>query len=756
MTTTFTFNDNEQQPLQQYAEQAYLDYAMYVILDRALPHISDGLKPVQRRILYAMSELGLKAQQKYKKSARTVGDVLGKYHPHGDTACYEAMVQMGQPFTYRYPLIDGQGNWGSSDDPKSFAAMRYTEARLTPIADLLLGELAQDTVAWQPNFDGTLTEPVRLPAQVPTLLLNGSSGIAVGMATDIPPHNLTEVVNACIYLLQQPDATVTDLCNHIHGPDYPTAAEIITPATEIEKIYATGNGTLRMRASYTREDGDIVITALPYQTSGAKVIAQIAAQMAAKKLPHLEDIRDESDHENPIRLVLVPRSNRVDVDSLMAHLFATTELERSYRVNMNVIGLDGRPQVKNLKALLQEWLTFRQQTVERRLRHQLEHAEARLHLLAGLLIAHQHLDTVIEVIRDDEKPKTVLQQRFALSDDQAEAILEMKLRHLAKLEGRKIHAEQQELTKTRDKLQATLQSHKQLQTVLIQELRAVSKRYGDARRSPLVAREQAQAFTETEIVTSEPVTVILSAKGWVRAAKGHDIDPRSLNYRAGDTLAAASLGRSHQQAVFLDASGRSYAIAAHKLPSARGQGEPLTSFFTPPEGIGFVHVLIGEPELHYLLASDAGYGFIVTLNDLYSKNQAGKAVMTLPAEARILPPLAIQADTDRYVVVTSTGYVAIVPLTELPHLPKGKGVKLLNMATKSADGHETLTHLTLLKPQTQIILHAANRQLILKGPDLEFYQGERTRRGHRLPRAFYHVDRIEIVELPPASPPLLS
>ncbi|MDE2088677.1 MAG: DNA topoisomerase IV subunit A, partial [Gammaproteobacteria bacterium] len=586
----------ERLPLKVFTEKAYLDYSMYVILDRALPHIGDGLKPVQRRIVYAMSELSLSAVSKHKKSARTVGDVLGKYHPHGDLACYEAMVLMAQPFSYRYPLIDGQGNWGSPDDPKSFAAMRYTEARLARFAEVLLSELGQGTVDWTPNFDGTLEEPSLLPARLPHVLLNGTTGIAVGMATDIPPHNLREVTAATVHLLEHPHATVEELCEHVQGPDFPTEAEIITPRAEIRRIYETGSGSLRVRARYEHEDGGIVITALPYQVSGARVLEQIAAQMQAKKLPMVEDLRDESDHENPTRLVIVPRSNRVDVDALMAHLFATTNLESSYRVNLNMIGLNGRPQVKNLKQVLSEWLEFRTATVRRRLQHRLDQVTTRLHVLDGLLIAYLNLDEVIAIIRREDHPKPVLMARFGLSDAQAEAILELKLRHLAKLEEMKIRTEQKALAEERDGLQKTLGSKQRLKTLIRKELQEDAERYGDARRSPIVERRPAQALDETALIPSEPVTVVLSSMGWVRAAKGHDIDPAALSYRAGDGFRAVARGRSNQLTVFLDSSGRAYALPAHSLPSARGQGEPLTGRLNPSGGAEFMGVMMGDDD----------------------------------------------------------------------------------------------------------------------------------------------------------------
>ncbi len=737
----------ENQPLHKFTEQAYLDYAMYVILDRALPHIGDGLKPVQRRIIYSMADLGLNAGSKYKKSARTVGNTLGCFHPHGDMACYEAMVLMAQPFSYRYPLVDGQGNWGSIDDPKSFAAMRYTESRLSPFTELLLNELGQGTIDWQPNFDGSLQEPILFPARLPNILLNGASGIAVGMATDIPPHNLVEVAKACIHLAKYPDATIADLHNFIPAPDYPTEAEIITSKQELLKIYTNGTGSIRMRACYTNENSDIIITALPHQTSGSKIITQIAAQMMAKKLPMIEDVRDESDHENPVRLVIIPRSSRADIDSIMTHLFATTDMERSFRVNMNIIGLDGRPQVKNLKVILSEWLSYRITTVRRKLQYRFDKITQRLHLLEGLLIAHLNIDTVIAIIRDHDKPKAILKQRFALSEEQADTILELKLRQLAKLEQAKIQLEQKNLAKEYASLEKILKSETKLNNLVIQEIQSDSEQYGDKRRTPIIAREQAQAFSAITLVSSEPITVILSANGWVRAAKGNDIDLHSLNYRAGDNFAAAAYGRNNQQVVFLDATGRSYSAPAHNLPSARSSGEPLSGRFTPQNGIGFVSVLLGEPSDSYLLASTAGYGFIVNLEDLYSKNKAGKAILTLPEGSTILPPLLISAiASQHYVVVTSAGYLSIVSIAELPKLPKGKGVKLLNIPAKNKD--ETVIILKLLELTTTdtLTLYSGKRHLILRNRDIESFTCERSRRGQKLPQGFQKVDRIVITE----------
>lgn len=742
--TEINYEGVEQQPLRVFTEKAYLDYSMYVILDRALPNIGDGLKPVQRRIVYAMSELGLSAVAKHKKSARTVGDVIGKFHPHGDSACYEAMVLMAQPFSYRYPLVDGQGNWGSQDDPKSFAAMRYTEARLTAYAKVLLSELGQGTVDWVANFDGTLEEPQVLPARLPNVLLNGGTGIAVGMSTDIPPHNLREVASACVRLLEDPDASVEELCEHIQGPDFPTEAEIITPRAELAKLYETGHGSVRQRARWERESGEVVVTALPYQVSGAKVLEQIAAQMQAKKLPMVADLRDESDHENPTRFVIVPRSNRVDVEALMAHLFATTDLERSYRVNFNVIGLNGRPQVKSLRGMLSEWLTFRTDTVTRRLNWRLGKVEARLHLLEGLLIAYLNIDEVIAIIRNEDEPKPVLMQRFGLTDKQAEAILELKLRHLAKLEEMKIRGEQQELAEERDRLQALLGSPAKLRRLIRDELLADAKTYGDERRSPLVERAVAKPLDETALVSSEPVTVVLSKQGWVRAAKGHDIDAEGLSYKAGDGYLAAAHGRSNQLAIFLDDRGRSYCLPAHTLPSARSQGEPLTGRLNPPEGANFVHVIMGRPEERVLLATDAGFGFIVRLEDLHSRNKAGKAALTVPSGARILPPVKL-ADTDaaRIAVASSAGYLLNFPAGELPQLARGKGNKLLGIpAARLKKGEEKVAAIAVVHEDENLTVYCGQRHLTLKAADLDAYAGERGRRGKLLPRGFQRVDRL--------------
>jgi topoisomerase-4 subunit A len=745
------FEGIERQPLRTFTEKAYLDYSMYVILDRALPHIGDGLKPVQRRIIYAMSELGLNAGAKHKKSARTIGDVIGKFHPHGDSACYEAMVLMAQPFSYRYPLVDGQGNFGSPDDPKSFAAMRYTESRMTKYASLLLRELGQGTVEWQPNFDGTMEEPVLLPSRVPNLLLNGAMGIAVGMSTDIPPHNLREVVSACVHLIDEPDATVRELCKHVKGPDFPTGAEIVTPKKELKDIYESGNGTFRARAVYEIEDGDIVITQLPYQVSGSKIQEQVAAQMREKKLPMVEDVRDESDHEHPTRIVIVPRSNRVDVEQLMAHLFATTDMERSYRVNLNIIALDGRPKVMNLKEVLEQWLSFRFDTVTRRLKWRLEKVEARLHILDGLLVAYLNLDEVIRIIRREEEPKPALMKRFKLSDIQAEAILETKLRHLAKLEEMKIRGEQKELAEERDELSKILGSKARMKKLVKEELVADAAEFGDDRRSKLVEREAAQAIDETELVTVEPVTVVLSSRGFARAAKGHDIDPRSLAYKTGDEFQAAAKGKSTQQSVFIDSTGRAYSLLAHTLPSARGQGEPLSSRIDPPDGATFAGVVIGDPDERCVLASDAGYGFVVKLEELHSRNRAGKAVLKVPEGSGVVSPCMVPIGSNALLcAVSSEGKMLTFPVTDLPELPRGKGNKIFGISHKKGKEVETLAAIAVVAHDQNLLLWAGDRKMTLKYADLKDYRGERAQRGAVLPRGWRGVQKLE-VETPATS-----
>ena len=736
----------EQVSLKAYAEKAYLDYSMYVILDRALPHVGDGLKPVQRRIVYAMSELGLKSSAKFKKSARTVGDVIGKFHPHGDSAAYEAMVLMAQSFSYRYPLVDGQGNWGSPDDPKSFAAMRYTESRLTFYAQALLEELGQGTVDWVPNFDGTMDEPSVLPAQVPNLLLNGTTGIAVGMATDVPPHNLREIVAATIRLLEAPKSTVAELCEHVQGPDYPTDAEIITPREDILAMYESGRGSMRMRALWEREGPDIIVNALPHQVSGAKVLEQIAAQMQAKKLPMVADLRDESDHENPTRLVIIPRSNRVDVEAVMSHLFASTDLERTYRVNLNVIGIDGRPGVKGLVRILKEWLSFRTETVRRRLQYRLERVLNRLHLLDGYLIAFLNIDEVIHIIRTEDKPKPVLMAHFSLTDIQAEAVLDLKLRHLAKLEEVKIRAEQEELAAERDGLEKILGSAARLKTLIKKELLAAAEQYGDDRRSPLAQRDEAKAFSETELMSADPITVVMSEKGWIRGAKGHDIDPTSLSYKSGDGFKMSVCGRSNQPAVILDSTGRSYTVASHNLPSARGQGEPVTGRINPPSGATFEGLMMGNEDQLYLLASDAGYGFVARLGDLQTKNRAGKAAISLPKGGEVLQPARIETVEGSWVAaVSNEGRMLVFPLADLPQLARGKGNKIIGIPTARVQSREEfVVAVQVLAEKDVLVVSAGKRYLKLKFSELEHYCGERGRRGNKLPRGFQKVDSMEI------------
>jgi topoisomerase-4 subunit A len=747
MQNSLNLDGVEQQPLKEYTERAYLDYSMYVILDRALPQIGDGLKPVQRRIIYAMSELGLSASSKPKKSARTVGDVIGKFHPHGDSACYEAMVLMAQNFSYRYPIVIGQGNWGSTDDPKSFAAMRYTESRLAPYAKSLLQELGQGTVDWAPNFDGTLKEPVVLPARLPNLLLNGTTGIAVGMSTDVPPHNLNEVTSALIHLLDNPKATIAHLMKHIKGPDFPTGGELVSSQDDIREIYTTGGGTLRLRASYKMEGTDIVITSLPYQISGAKIQEQIAAQMRAKKLPQVDDLRDESDHEDPTRLV-ISKKRGVDVDQLMSHLFSTTSLERTLRVNMNIIGLDGRPRMFNLLEMLKEWLTFRKETVRNRLGHRLQIVNDRLHILDGLLVAYLSIDEVIAIIREEDEPKPVLMKRFKLSDIQAEAILNLRLRNLAKLEEFKIKGEQDELQKERDLLEKTLNSAARLKTLIKKEILEDAEAYGDERRTEIVQREAAQALDETQLVASEPVTVVLSQAGYARAAKGHEIDPGTLNYRSGDSFLASAQGRSNQLAMFLDSTGRVYSVVAGTLPSARGQGEPLSSRFKPPDGAAFCGAMIGDSEQKYLLASDAGYGFIATLTDLVSRNKAGKAVLRVPVGGKAVVPARVPADKECLIAaISSIGRLLLFEMEELPELAKGKGNKLINIpGPKYKSGVETMVAAAVVPEDGHLEVYTGTRKMTIKWNDLDDYYGDRALRGSMLPKGWRKVERLVGVE----------
>ena len=737
----------EQMPLRTFTEKAYLNYSMYVIMDRALPSIGDGLKPVQRRIVYAMSELGLNAAAKFKKSARTVGDVLGKFHPHGDSACYEAMVLMAQPFSYRYPLVDGQGNWGAPDDPKSFAAMRYTESRLSKISEILLSELGQGTVDFQPNFDGTLEEPQYLPARLPHILLNGTTGIAVGMATDIPPHNINEVADAAVLLLDNPKAGLDDVLNIIQGPDFPTEAEIISPKDDIRKMYETGRGSIKMRATWHKEDGEIIISALPHQSSPSKIIAQIAEQMTAKKLPMVEDISDEADYENPVRIVLVPRSNRVDTDALMAHLFATTDLEKSYRVNMNMIGLDHKPVVKGLLQILTEWLTFRRTTVTRRLQHRLDKVLARLHILDGLMIAFLNIDEVIEIIRTEDEPKQVLMARFNLSDEQAEAILNLRLRHLAKLEEHQLQAEKDKLEEERSNLELILGSERRLNTLIKKEIQEDAKKYASPRMSQLVEREEAKAISESEMTPAEPVTVILSEMGWVRCAKGHDIDPAGLSYKAGDKYLAHACGKSNQPVIFIDSTGRSYALDPLSLPSARSQGEPLTGKLTLPAGATIEQVIMEPEKQELLMASDAGYGFICKFEDLIARNKAGKALISLPENAKVLKPETLSESASLLVSLTSAGRMLIFPVRDLPALSKGKGNKIISIPAANAKARsELLVKLFLISEQASLEFHSGKRKITLKPEDLQKFRAERGRKGSQLPRGLHSNVDIVVVE----------
>jgi topoisomerase IV subunit A len=746
------FEGVERQPLRTFTEKAYLDYSMYVILDRALPAIGDGLKPVQRRIIYAMSELGLSAASKHKKSARTVGDVIGKFHPHGDSACYEAMVLMAQPFAYRYTIVDGQGNWGSQDDPKSFAAMRYTEAKLTRYADVLLGELAHGTVDWTQNFDGTLEEPVMLPARLPNLLMNGTSGIAVGMATDIPPHNLREIAAACIHLLEEPDASTAALMKHVKGPDLPTGAEIISPRSDLKEFYDKGVGSFKARATYEIEDGNIVITAFPYQVSPTRVQEQIAEQMRAKKLPMVEDLRDESDHEHPVRLVLVPRSNRIDMVEVMNHLFATTDLERNYRVNLNIIALDGRPRVMGLKTILTEWLEFRIATVTRRLQHRLERVQKRLHILEGLLVVYLNLDEVIRIIRREDEPKPVLMKRFKLSDEQAEEILNTRLRHLARLEEMRIREEQKQLAAEREELEAVLKSKAKLKKLVATEIREDAEKHGDERRTRIIEREAAQAIDETTLIANEPVTVVLSTGGWVRSAKGHEIDPHTLSYKSGDGFQSMARGRSLQAAVFIDSTGRTYSLPAHSLPSARGQGEPLSGRLNPPDGAKFAGIMLGEPEDLWLLATDAGYGFLVRFKELITDRRAGKTVLSVPEKAMVLPPALVPSPESLVVAVSSEGKLLAFPVADVPEMPRGKGNKLYDIpGRKAAARAELMSGIAVVPPKGSLVLWAGEKQKTLEWADLKDYRGQRAQRGAVLPRGWPRkVDRLETV-LPPAT-----
>ena len=731
--------NNPTRSVAEFTENAYLNYAMYVIMDRALPHVADGLKPVQRRIVYAMSELGLKNTAKPKKSARTIGDVIGKYHPHGDSACYEAMVLMSQPFSYRYPLISGQGNFGSPDDPKSFAAMRYTEAKLSAYANTLLNELGQGTVDWQDNFDGTLQEPVTLPARLPNILLNGTTGIAVGMATDIPPHNLSEVVKGCIALLKKPTMTEKELAKYIPAPDLPTKAEIITSPEDLLQLYKTGRGSYKMRATYHVDDKEknlVIIDALPYQISGNKIIEQIANLINAKKLPWVTDIHDESDHQNACRIVLELRSNRVDIEPMMSHLFASTDLESNYRVNLNMIGTNGKPQVKSLLTILTEWLSVRRDTVTRRLQYRLDKIEQRLHILAGLLIAYLHIDEVIRIIREEDDPKAELMTRYDLTEIQANAILDIRLRQLARLEEIELKREQSDLEAEKAQIEAYLNNPDKLTGLMIEELTADMKEHGDKRQSPIVERTEATALKETDLAPSEPVTVIVSKSGWIRSAKGHDVDAANMNYRSGDAYLAHAQGKSNEKVYLMDNTGRSYRLDAHTLPSARGQGEPLTSLLKPTGGASFVNVLMGQDDSKLIMASSQGYGFINTFADLDTNQKAGKNVINFDGAFSLITHQIGEQDT-LVGVVSSAGHLLVYPLTELPMMKKGKGNKLIDLK----DG-DSVVAITTFAEGDSLSLESGKRTLTLKPMDIANFMGTRGRRGALLPKGFQKVSTL--------------
>lgn len=731
-------------PIEAYTEAAYLNYSMYVILDRALPHVADGLKPVQRRIIYAMSELGLSAAAKYKKSARTIGDVLGKFHPHGDAACYEAMVLMAQDFSYRYPFVDGQGNWGSSDSPKSFAAMRYTEAKLSKYAALFLGELDNGTVDWVPNFDSTLKEPALLPAKVPNVLLNGATGIAVGMASDLLPHNLGEVIEACILLLENPEASLEDICTKIKGPDFPTKAEIITPCADLLKVYATGMGSVKMRAVYTFDNGQVVIHALPYQVSGAKVLEQISYLMEQKRLPMVVDLRDESCHESPTRLVLILRSKDLDVNELMLHLFATTDLETSYRVNMNVIGINGKPEVKPLLPLLNEWLKFRLATVERLLTYQLEKTKERLHIVAGLMIAYLNLDEVIKIIRTEDNPEKILRQRFNLSQEQAISILETKLRHLARLEEIKLQAEKDELTKREQELSNILNSDKALKLFLKKELQQILKTYADKRLSPIVTRKEAECFKERELFKNEPLTIVLSDKGWIRAIRGWEVDINSLVFKAGDGFKSSYKVYKYDLLYFFDTEGRVYSLPANVLPSGRGQGEPINLYLKSVEGAKICYMLAGDPNYWLMLATTDGYGFCCLLKELAVKHKSGKSCINISSDATLLPPILLGKELIDWqiVCVSKLGNLLLFPANQLAQLSRGKGTKLIALKKNTPEVKDGLVILTSIAATSGLTVQAGKRQYQLNPKDSARYTLSRGKRGAPLPRGLQSVTAI--------------
>ena len=735
--------------LKDYAEDSYLNYSMYVILDRALPNIGDGMKPVQRRILYAMSELGLNAGAKFKKSARTVGDVIGKFHPHGDSAAYEAMVLMAQSFSFRYPLVDGQGNWGTQDDPKSFAAMRYTESRLTAFANLLLDELKLGTVAWQPNFDGSLLEPTILPSKVPNILLNGTTGIAVGMATDIPSHNISEVIDACCHILENPKSTTKELMKHVKGPDFTNKSKIIASKEELFEIYDTGRGAFKMQANWTKEGNDIIVNALPHQASGSKILEQIADQMAKKKIPMIVDLRDEGDHKEPIRLVISLKSNRVDAEEVMSHLFATTDLQKNYRANINLIDRSGSPRVFSLKELVSEWLKFRLDTTLKKLKHRLDLVNDRIHILEGLLIVYIELDTVIKIIRQSENPKKDLIKAFKISEPQANAILEIKLRQLARLEQIKLETERKDLLDEKQDLDKIVSSKARLKTYVKRELKQIKDEFGDERYSEIIEYSESKAFSQEEILSAEPVTVVLSQAGWIRSAKGHDINPETLAFRGEDALKHFANGRNNQMANFFDSTGKVFSIAAHTLPSARGMGEPITGRISAESGVSFQGVIIGTDDQSFVISNTSGYGFISEIRNIVSTKKTGKNFIKIPHEAGLIPPILIKDHHTHLASISSLGRMLVFEINELPNLAKGKGNKIMNIPKpKFLAGEESMSHICLVGKTSSLQIHSGKRHMNLKLKDCENYISSRAKRGLMLPQGYRKVDKvIEIIDL---------
>ncbi len=729
--------------LKKYAEESYLNYAMYVILDRALPNIGDGLKPVQRRILYAMSELGLDAGSKYKKSARTVGDVIGKFHPHGDSAAYEAMVLMAQNFSFKYPFVDGQGNWGSQDDPKSFAAMRYTESKLTKFANLLIDELKSGTVDWQPNFDGSLLEPVIFPAKLPSILLNGTSGIAVGMATDIPSHNINEIIDATVFLLDNPRSELGDLLEIIKGPDFSNNASIIASEEELLEIYSTGRGGFKIQAQWAQEKNDIIINALPYQASGSKILEQIADQMLKKKIPMVVDLADEGDHEEPVRLVITLKSNRVNAEDVMNHLFASTDLQKNYRANMNLISLAGGPRVFDLLSLLKEWITFRKNTVIRRLEHRLDQVNDRLHILEGLLAVYLNIDEVIKIIRESDEPKKEIIREFKLTDIQANAILEIKLRQLAKLEQIKLEDERSKLSDEQKEIETILSSKARLKTLIKKELLEIKENFGEERKSPIKSASNAKVFSEEETLVTEPITVVLSEAGWIRSGKGHEIDPSSLSYRGEDKLQDYARGKSNQTAVFIDSSGKVFSIPSHSLPSARGMGEPISGRVNAESGVNFISALIGEPDDKFIFTNTAGYGYISEFSNTISNKKTGKAFMKIPEGASLIKSQKLREDHQYIAAVSSIGKLLIFRLDELPILPKGKGNKIINIPTaKFKSKEERMLDIQLLAEDSNLVVHYGTKTRSLPFKDWQHYISSRAKRGNILAG---HLKRVESI-----------